>query len=316
MGSIAVEPRTFQPPPRFSTVAWGTFVGVVFGVLCFWLLGVAAGFAGLLGWEGVSHATRGALDRPFRQDGLWSAAANVVVGIGCACVVGACIWDRVERSTNRPVSLRRTIAIVVGAGYVPFLLGVPNWLPFLGFLAVAFLVRRFAIGPPPSPWERRARRAVVAVAAFALLVPASYGATHPLWYGTHVFASAAPQGADWRAHRIVYRPTQNEVVRVGITIDNHGRFSPTLLGITGGTHGIRVVGAVAGSLPPGAGTRRLGGTVVHPGNDQFVTLMLALRACGGARRIDTLDRVTAYYRLFGATFAQPIALAIRPTVSC
>jgi hypothetical protein len=77
-----------------------------------------------------------------------------------------------------------------------------------------------------------------------------------------------------------------------------------------------LVGAYSVWEPWGGPRRLLRGTTVHPGGEQQVTLLLALRPCGKESRLDTLDRVTAHYRLFGRTFSQPIALAIRPTVSC
>jgi hypothetical protein len=316
MGSIAAEPSALQPPPRYSRVAWGAFVGVIFAALSLWLLDLLVGLAGLVGWEWTTHEPRGPLDLPFRHDGLWSVAANLVVGIGATCFFAACIWDRVERATKRPVSLRLTVLIVLLAGYIPYLLDVRDGFLVVALFVVAFLVRRFAMGAQPTPWPSGARRTVLIVAAAALVVPASYGATHPLWYGTHLFAGAAPQGVDWSAHRVVYSPSRNEMVRVVITIENHARYSVRLLEISGGTDGIRVVGADGGSLPPGSGNRVLPGTVVHPGNEQTVTLLLALRACGREGGLHTLDRVTARYRLFGATLSQPIALAIRPTISC
>jgi hypothetical protein len=99
-------------------------------------------------------------------------------------------------------------------------------------------------------------------------------------------------------------------------LENEGRISVRLLGVTGDTNGIRVVRAGGGAWPPSTEVRPLRGAVLHPGDAQPVTLLLALRGCGTAQRLDTLDRVTVRYRLAGATFTQPIMLAIRPTISC
>ena len=315
MGSIAVEPRAAQPPPRYWTVARGLLVGLIFGALCLVLVEMVAVLAGLTGNEWTTHESRGALGSPYPRGGLWSVAANLAVGLGACVVVGWCIWDRVERKARQPVSMSRIVLIVLFAGYAPYLAGAPGgWFVALFFVA-AFLIRRFAVGAPPLGWwSPRTRRLLLIGMGALALVPASYGSVHPLWYG----AEASSEGTtNWADHRVVFTPARDRLVKVRFSIHNQGRFSVRVAGVTGGTPNIRVVRVFGSWWPRDSGARPLRNAVLHPGDEQPLTLLLALRRCtSSSPRLDTLDRVTAHYRLLGKAFAQPIALAIRPTISC
>jgi hypothetical protein len=210
---------------------------------------------------------------------------------------------------------------LVLTGYIPYLsVGRLTGSHFaLGLIATAFLLRGYALGVGHRPPLRHGRLLIAAAIIAAILVPVAYGATHPLWYGNYRWASGTRAETDWTNHRLVLRPKRDVTIRLSFTLMNNGFTHVKLLSISGGdTPMIRVTRAVAGfrdpwSPPPATPLRS---TTIRPRHEQPITLFIHLQGCNSASGTMTLDRITVHYRTNGLTLSQPVALAIRPTVSC
>ena len=321
MGTAGVEPHAVQRPPRVSSIAGAVVVGLLIAAIWLWLLWLLASLAGVIGWVPTAHASPGASDWPFVHAGPWSFVANVLVGLAVTVFCAVFVRGRVRYKVGEPVSLPRTIAILVITGYVPYLsvgrLTGPHFV--LGLLATAFLLREYAIGVTDRLPVRHGRLLIAAVSVAALFVPVAYGATHPLWYGNYRSSTGTTAQTDWTHHRLVLRPKRDKTIQLSFTLTNSGFTRVKLLAISGAvTPMIQVTRAVAGYRNPWSRlpAKPLRGTTIGARHEQSVTLFIHLRGCNGASGTFTLDRIKIRYRTGGLTLAQPVALAIRPTVSC
>src|SRR5712691_118149 len=318
MSAIAHE-RAVQRVPGFLAITWAVFVGFVLAAISVGVVGGAAFLIGFVGRDPSTHVPAAAIYWPFTHSGAWSITANAVITAGVLFISAYWIAERVSHRSAEPVSLARTFAIVLVTGYAPYV-GYRGLLPLhfvLGLLATAFLVRRYALGFPPLELAPRTRLVLGVAGVTALCVPAAYGATHPLWYQSEVAVRGPTHGPNWAQHRVVFLPRRAQIVTYGFLLKNVGFGRVTLLGVSGGsTPLLRVVGAESGIMQRGFRGGALRGTSVHRNREQFVTLFIRLLGCDQASGTATLDRVTVRYRLAGMTFSQPMALAIRPTISC
>lgn len=118
---------------------------------------------------------------PFAFDGAWSLLSDLTILALLALAGGQVIARVLVPFLERPVSRRRTAAVLFLAGGVPLAWShgaLPG--PLLAFLASAAGIRAWAVGRADAPLPRGALSAVVAAAVALLLSAAAYGALHPL----------------------------------------------------------------------------------------------------------------------------------------
>ena len=316
MDAIA-QPRAAVPePPGFFASLWDVFVA-------FLLAGIgvaAAAFAAIL--IGAFGFTAGAerpdpIDWPYPHAGPWSVAANVVATVAVLLLCAVAISRRLARRAGEPVSWLRVFGIVAVTGYAPFAAyqGLVPLHFFLGWIATALLARWLATGVEPPHMSGRMRAGLIAGGAALLCIPASYGSTHPLWYGSYV---GGPERARWEEHRVVYTARHPRTFAYVFFLHNVSWGRVTLLGVSGTDTAsfLRVGRAEPGFLYPGRTARPLPGVSIHHQNEQELTLYIHTPGCAGLHGTFSLDRVHVRYRLAGVTLSQPVPLATRPTVVC
>jgi hypothetical protein len=318
--AIAHQRAAVPKPPGFLTSVWDVFVAFLVAAIGVAAAALAAVLVGVLGFTSTSSGRPDPIDWPFAHAGSWSIAANVVATAAVLLLCAVAISRRLARRATEPVSWLRVFAIVALTGYAPFAAyhGLLPFHFFFGLLATAFLARRFAVGVPGPEFSRRASGVLFFSGAALLLVPVTYGATHPLWYGSYVASDTGK--VDWRSDIVAYSPRQPSTITYGFTLKNASWRHATILGITGGSASsypfLRVVRAEPGIAFEHRSPRPVRGYTIGHEQDRFLTLYIRTFGCDSASGTFTLDSVDVRYRLAGLTLTQPVPLATRPTVVC
>ena len=317
--------------PGFLRVAWAVFVGYVVAAVLVIAIGIPLLFLGVVGNSGMAGADpSGFLGWPYWRTGWWSGLANATVNLGIVGVAVLCVWNSVAHRTGRDVRLGLVAVALLVTGYAPaaHFDGLLRLSGIVGLGATALLVWCLGLGEPgthrPPLLPPRLRRVLLGGAAMAaagaIFATASYGITHPLWFGSAVWEQTPDTRLEGRS---VFRYPFEEGGRVSYmwSLKNVGFSDATVSGIEASSRGLlQLAGFRAGDMTSRAASRVTGGSPfsVQGHNDRWLTLVFQLAGCNRlpTGSADIVTHVTVHYRVLGTSQSQYVPLVPAPATRC
>jgi hypothetical protein len=230
--------------PRAPWPTWGAaFTAAFLGWLAsFFVVGLAAAVtneAGLNGFRAGSVTGHGLRDWPYPATGDGSTLANGVVWLAVLTLTALVIRGALADRSRKPISAFAVFAVVAVTGFAPF---VPRGildLPWPVELVLTAALLRLTSGTV-APLSKRATTRLLLAGAPLLVVPAVYGALHPLWFDQVIVQTTDPP------------PPRTEPATLSFGVFNAGHAAVDIRSVSleGPGSPVRIVDVVAAREPP------------------------------------------------------------------